>query len=228
MTIQLQSTANVGNDGIKNLIYGKAGVGKTTLLATAPQPVIISAESGLLSLRRLPNPVPYIEIKTYAQLVEAFNWAAGSREASQFWTICLDSLSEMGEVILANEFKTNKDPRKAYGEMQTQVLQLAKGFRDLKGKNVVIVAKEEYDKDEMQNMMMYGPAMPGKKSGPALPYLFDEVFQMLVGKDSQTNTEWRALRTRPTFQHVAKDRSGMLDEYEPANLTHIFKKILGV
>jgi ABC-type transporter Mla maintaining outer membrane lipid asymmetry ATPase subunit MlaF len=38
--------------GVKNLIYGGAGAGKTVLMATAPMPVLISAESGALSLRQ--------------------------------------------------------------------------------------------------------------------------------------------------------------------------------
>jgi hypothetical protein len=222
----IQSTATVGSDGVKVLVYGKSGVGKTVLCSTAPAPIIISAESGLLSLRKLKTPVPFIEVKNYSQLIDAFNWASGSREASQFYTICLDSLSEMGEVILTEELRKNKDPRKAYGELTVQVLAMVKGFRDIKGKSCMIVAKEEYDKDEGQNIMLYGPSLPGKKSGPQLPYLFDEVFQLLVGKDPQTNQDWRGLRTKPTFQHVAKDRSGVLDEFEPANLTHVFKKIL--
>ena len=38
-------------NGIKVLVYGGAGVGKTVLTATLPNPVLISAESGSLSLR---------------------------------------------------------------------------------------------------------------------------------------------------------------------------------
>ena len=37
--------------GVKILCYGEAGVGKTVLLATLPRPVLISAESGTLSLQ---------------------------------------------------------------------------------------------------------------------------------------------------------------------------------
>ena len=36
--------------GVKALVYGPSGAGKTTLCATAPAPIIISAEAGLLSL----------------------------------------------------------------------------------------------------------------------------------------------------------------------------------
>lgn len=38
--------------GIKCLVYGGSGTGKTVLSATLPTPVLISAEAGVLSLRK--------------------------------------------------------------------------------------------------------------------------------------------------------------------------------
>ena len=38
--------------GVKCVVYGPAGGGKTRLLATAPSPIILSAEKGLLSLKK--------------------------------------------------------------------------------------------------------------------------------------------------------------------------------
>jgi hypothetical protein len=225
--IQIQSSADVGFNGIKCLIYGGSGVGKTPLCATAPAPILISAESGLLSIKRCNPPVPYIEIKNMAGLKEVFYWVYSSHESRQFYTICLDSISEIMEVLLTEEKTKSKDPRKAYGELADEGVKIARAFRDLPGRSVVVVAKEEYTKDDATGIMMYQPMLPGQKLGPQLPYFFDETFQMLVGKDGNQQT-FRALRTQRSFQHVARDRSGMLAEFEPANLTQVFKKILGV
>jgi len=227
--IQLQSTANVGLDGgIKCLIYGASGVGKTPLCATAPAPIIISAEKGLLSLRKMNPPIPFIEIRNYGQLYEAYQWAAQSVEGRQFHTLCLDSLSEIAEVVLTEEKRKTKDPRKAYGAVIDSVIELAKGFRDLPRWNTVCIAKEEYSKDEIAGTMMFEPMMPGRQLGQKLPYYFDETFRMIIGRDTITGKEWRALHTRGSFQHVARDRSGNLDEYEQPNLTNIFRKILAI
>jgi hypothetical protein len=222
--IRIQSSADVRSNGIKGLVYGKAGVGKTPLCATAPAPIIISAESGLLSIQRCNPPIPFIEVKTMPQLIDAYNWCAQSHESRQFYTICLDSISEVMEVLLETEKTRNKDPRKAYGELLDQGLKIARAFRDLPGRAVLITAKEEFYKDDATGMMQYGPMLPGSKLGPQLPYFFDEVFQMFVGNNQ--GQMYRALRCNPSGQHIARDRSGVLAEFEAANITTIFQKIL--
>jgi hypothetical protein len=71
MAIALSSTKQSAQlSGLKFLVHGPAGAGKTTLCGTTGEPtVIISAESGLLSLRHLD--IPVIEVKTLDQLYEA-------------------------------------------------------------------------------------------------------------------------------------------------------------
>lgn len=211
--------------GIKTLVYGGAGVGKTKLTSTAPAPVLISAESGLLSLREFD--IPVWQIYSITDLYAAYNFLSQSAEAKQFATICVDSISEIGEVCLSAAKKRNKDPRQAYGDLIDEMLLLVKGFRDLPNRHVYISAKMEQDKDDMVGTMKYQPFMPGTKLGPALPYLFDEVFHMGVAKDDK-GADFRYLRTQPDHQYVAKDRSGALAPFEQPDLNHIFNKILGV
>lgn len=211
--------------GVKVLVYGQSGVGKTVLCATAPNPVIISAEAGLLSLRRVS--IPVIEVSNVDQLAEAHLWCLKSAEARQYDTICIDSISEIGEVVLANAKRQVKDPRQAYGELLEKMLITIKAFRDLQGKHVYMSAKMEPMKDELTGIVRYGPSMPGQKLGPQLPYLFDEVFRLGINKTPQ-GEEYRFLQTQPDLQYEAKDRSGSLDRMEPPDLTHIINKILGV
>lgn len=211
--------------GVKVLVYGQSGVGKTVLCATAPNPVIISAEAGLLSLRKVS--IPVIEVKTVEDLTEAHRWCSQSAEAKQFATVCIDSISEIGEVVLANAKKQVKDPRQAYGELIEKMLATIKAFRDLQGKHVYMSAKMEPTKDELTGIVRYGPSMPGQKLGPQLPYLFDEVFRLGINKTPQ-GEEYRFLQTQPDLQFEAKDRSGSLDRMEPPDLTHVINKILGV
>lgn len=223
--IRIQSSANVGANGIKMLIYGAYGVGKTPLCTTAPLPIIISAEQGLLSIKRIQPPVPYIEIRNYQELNEVTRWLT-SPESMQFYTICLDSLSEIVEVLLVEERRKAKDPRQAFYAVLDRAVEFARYMRDLPGRNVVLIAKEEFSKDEGTGSKLYMPMMPGNKLGQELPYFFDEVFRMVKGRDV-TNRPYQALLTVESYQHQARDRSGMLAEIERADLTYIFKKILG-
>lgn len=237
---QFTSTEQVNSyNGVKMLIYGQAGVGKTVLSATAPRPILLSAESGLLSLRlknleRLFGPgnqwvtynIPVIEITDVDKLVDAYNWFASSSEAKNFDTICIDSISEIAEVVLLNAKKQVKDPRQAYGELVEKMEHAIRLFRDLPQKHVYMSSKQEPVKDEFTGVVKYGPAMPGTKLGPKLPYFFDEVFRIGVNKDPQGNP-YRFIQTQPEFQYDAKDRSGALDAVEAPFLTTIIQKILG-
>lgn len=225
MALQFSTTdKEARSNGVKILVYGESGVGKTTLCATAPAPIILSAESGLLSLGAYR--IPVIKIDSFADLNEAFKWVTESKDAAQFQTICLDSITEIAEVVLANAKKTAKDPRQAYGELIDKMNVVIKGFRDIPGKNVYMAAKMEYAKDELTGALKYGPSMPGSKLGQQLPYLFDEVFRLGVFKTTK-NEQYRALVTQPELQYVAKDRSGKLGSIEQPNLAHIISKITG-
>lgn len=210
--------------GVKMLIYGTSGVGKTTLCATAPQPIILSAEAGLLSLRKFQ--IPVIEIRTVDDLTEAHRWCQQAAEARQFATVCIDSITEIGEVVLANAKRQVKDPRQAYGELIEKMMTTIKAFRDLQGKHVYMAAKAEPVKDEMTGVVRYMASMPGSKLGPQLPYLFDEVFRLGINKTPQ-GEQYRFLQTQPDLQYDAKDRSGALDPIEPPDLNHVISKILG-
>lgn len=222
MALQFSTTDQEARlHGIKVLVYGRAGMGKTTLCGTAPSPVIISAESGLLVLGR--KRIPVIKINTMQDVWDAYTWCTKSAKAQGIQTICIDSISEVAEKVLSNEKKKTKDGRAAYGEYGTLAIDLVKAFRDISGFNVVITAKEAVKTDAF-NVVRVEPAAPGQQVGPALPYLFDEVFHAAKGIDAQ-GKEYHYLRTRASISADAKDRSGMLDEIEYPDLGHIFGKI---
>lgn len=222
MPVFLQSTAHVVSNGVKVLVYGAAGVGKTRLLATAPNPVIFSCESGLLSLRSFN--IPYSLVNSLADLQDAFNWITYSAEARQFATVGLDSISEIMDVLLKNEKMSKKDPRQAYGEVLVQGTNLIRQFRDLPGKHVVLIAKEEIGRDE-NSRMYFQPSFPGAKLGPAVPYYPDEVFRLMPFTDPASGYRYSFLRCHPDQTTVAKDRSGALAEWELPDLNAIFTKI---
>lgn len=221
MAINLKSTSGLVANGVKLLVYGQAGAGKTSLLKTLPKPIVLSAEGGLLSIQDAD--LPYIEIATMDELREAYEWLTTTDEAKIYESVGIDSISEIAEVCLNHEKKVNKDPRAAYGAMQEQMSDIIRAFRDLPGKHVYMSAKLEKSTDEM-GRMLYAPSMPGNKSGQALPYFFDEVLALRIEKDAEGITQ-RALMCDSDGLWSAKDRSGKLDAWEAPDLSAIIAKI---
>jgi phage nucleotide-binding protein len=222
MAIQIKRTGAVAANGVKLLVYGQSGAGKTTLIKTLPDPIVLSAEGGLLSLHDAD--LPYIEISDMASLQEAYKWLL-SDEGKQFKSVALDSISEIAEVLLNAEKKVAKDPRQAYGAMQEQMADIIRAFRDLPGMNVYMSAKVEKTQDEM-GRILYSPSMPGNKTGQSLPYFFDEVLALRVEKDADGVTQ-RALMCDSDGLWLAKDRSGKLSAWESPDLGEIISKIAG-
>lgn len=221
MAIQLRSTAAVASDGVKVCVYGAAGTGKTTLIATLPNPIILSAEGGLLSLHGAD--IPYIVVDTMDRLREAYTWLRESKEAAQYESVALDSISEVAEVVLAAEMKKSKDGRAAYGEMNTTMADMIRAFRDLPGKHVYMSAKLEKSQDET-GRLLYNPSMPGKTLTQQLPYFFDELLALRVERDADGKTQ-RALMCDSDGLWQAKDRSGWLDPWMPPDLGAIINRI---
>ena len=219
MAIQLKSTGDLGDQGLKVLVYGQAGCGKTTLSKTLPKPVVLSAEGGLLSLKD--DNIPYLEIKSMTDLHEAYEWVSKSKD---YESVVLDSISEIAEVVLSHEKKINKDGRAAYGEMDVQLSEIIRAFRDL-NMHVLMTAKLEKQQDEM-GRMLYFPSLPGNKTAQKLPYFFDEVLALRIEKDEDGKTQ-RALMCDSDGLWLAKDRSGKLSAWESPDLGEIIAKVGG-
>lgn len=228
MAIKLKNTGDYAANGVKLLVYGAAGVGKTTLIKTLDKPIVLSVESGLLSIRDAK--LPYIEIGNLQDLREAYEWLTSSSEAEGFNSVAIDSLSEIGELVLMEELSRTVggkkvDGRQAYGELNTLVSGMIRAFRDIPGKNIYMSAKLEKSQDEL-GRMLYGPNMPGKSLTQSLPYFFDEVLAMRVEKSPAGET-YRALMCASDGLWEAKDRSGKLGPWERPDLSEIISKIEG-
>lgn len=206
---------------VKAVVYGDAGVGKTVLLSTAPRPLILSVEGGLLSLAHKDIAVIEISLKdSVAQIKQALKFL---QQNNDYDTIGLDSLSELAEARLAELKLTEKDPRQAYMKMADELYLLVRMFRAL-NKHTVLITKQVYETDESTGKTMFRPFTPGKAFTTQIPYLVDEVFCMRMG--TSKDGPIRFLQTQPDIQYSAKDRSGKLSPKEEPNLTAIFNKIL--
>jgi hypothetical protein len=230
MAVKITSLREMVEDtGLKALVHGLAGAGKTVLCATTGEPtLILSVEEGLLSIVDAPDYIQAASVKTLVDFMDVYELLKEQRASGNqvYKWVAIDSISDIAEVILKNEMDKCNDPRKSYPAFQAEVISLIKGFRDLKGYNVIMTAKQAMIKDDYTGITLRQPAMPGNKLGPAIPYLFDEVFALRVEKDENGN-DYRVIQTNRDIMFEAKDRSGKLDMFEPASLKKIYEKIHG-
>lgn len=220
--MKLTSTKGAGVDRLHCLIHGPSGAGKTTLIGTTGDDsavLILSAEAGLLPLRD--REIDVLEITSLDQLAKVVRkLKAGGHK---YRWICLDSLSEMAERILADEKKRQKDPRRAYGEMTDGIVEVVKTMRDMPCHVVTLCKQERVATDEG---LLYVPSFPGKQLTRLLPYEYDLVLALRAERDEEGRVV-RWLQTEQDGRYEAKDRSGVLDTLEPPNLQQLAAKIAG-
>lgn len=232
------NTNEIQETKIKILIYGKSGVGKTSsVLSLKPEnTLIISDESGLLALAGKSFDVWRVDNwddlhKIYADLLKPEN-------QTKYKTIMLDSLTELNEMCKDQIVKKDRpekgiNPGKVYDEMmtmadygllQTRMMRFIRSFRDLPY-HVIMTCLEDSQKDETTGATQITPSLNGKLASNVSAY-FDEVFWMITKEEDQKIVRYFVTGKVP--KALAKDRSGSLELYEPANLSVIFKKILSV
>lgn len=236
------------SSGVKILVYGPAGAGKTVLCATLPLPIVfISAESGLLSLSvqnltkifiglgmdeagaferaKAVKACPVIIVKNGLQLRGAYEWLANPANSQYFKSVAWDSSSETAEVMLNAAKSTKADGRQAYGEVADIIAEYFRKFRGLTGKHVCVTAKLGSKQDGVTGAIIGAPDFPGKQLGPQSPYWLDETFRLGVATDPTTNKVFRFLQTQPDASYDAKDRSGMLETWEKPDLAYLIDKM---
>lgn len=224
-----------GRYGCKAIIYGQPGSGKTPLINTAPRPVLLATEPGLLSMRD--STVPTWDAFTRPRAEEFFKWLFESKEASNFDTIAVDSGSQLAEISLMHWQKTCKDGRKAFGEMSQECMGYFDGMFFMPNKHIVLICKQMQAETGssvvnqggafvVQTSYQSQPFFPGKDLNIKVPHRYDMILHMCKVQ-IPGHGEQRALRTKGSNDVLARDRSGLLAEFEPPDLTALFSKAMG-
>ncbi len=183
---------------IKALIYWSSGAGKTVFSSTAPKPLFISAEGGLLSIQR---EVDRIEIRKFADLQQAFKIVS---EGVDYETIIIDSISEINEII-KNEIEKTKGRQMEIqdrGILSKRIRWILQGFRDL-DYHILLIAQEEEQKDN-DKIHKVIPSL-NWKSATTIAYFMDIVAYISVQAD------WtRLIQTLSDPKLLTKDRTGKI------------------
>ncbi|MDR0620307.1 MAG: ATP-binding protein [Deltaproteobacteria bacterium] len=166
------------------LVYGRPGVGKTSLLRTLPEGArccVASAESGLLSVNDLveSEAVTGVVIDTFDDFLELYDCLANHEAWKEAYDwVFVDSLSEIASQCVEKFLGKNpSNTIKAWGDYDTAMTRAIKGFRDLTDYHVVFTALDTVPAEAGRTPMV---DVPGQKFSGRVTSYFNNVFYMAV------------------------------------------------
>lgn len=150
----------VVNPTIQMLIYGQAGVGKTTLALSAPSPLLIDTDGGVSRV----NPghrCDTVQVADYQDILDVLN-----EDLTKYQTIIIDTggklLDFMANWIIARNGKLGKGngslTLQGFGERKAEFRQFCRRIRTL-GKHIIFVAHRETQKND--DAIRYVPIFGG-------------------------------------------------------------------
>jgi hypothetical protein len=252
--MQLTSTRESSlNHGLKILIHGPAGSGKTRICSTTgdlENTLILSAEAGLLSLRD--HEIDVILIKSLDDMRNAFAYIAKGlakrdqvtpkAEDGEDQTELVDTAAEAAELAKIKTY--NWVCIDSLSEIAEQCLAHEKSvnanglkaygdmadtmFRLIRKfrdlQGINVVFTAKQERVTDEGRLIYAPMLPGKQLTQGISYLFDEVFALRATRQDDGKVK-RFLQTVNDGVYDAKDRSGVLRDAEPPSLEKLAKKI---
>lgn len=231
--MKVNSTKDLKNKPSYILVYGASGIGKTTLFKTLPGLegiLILDAEAGLACLKGTELAEISLAVDNhdtllpmglrYDRLHEFMKFVQLPETKARYHTLCLDSLTEISQVIMAYMKDVKQyDGFQLWGEYTQSMMQMVKFFRDLEHYTVIFTCLEARLDDEVGQSQAC-PDVGGKKAKEHLLPAFDIVARMVVDQDGA-----RKLVTKTTIKTQAKDRTGTLEGVEEPDLGKILAKI---
>lgn len=208
-------------NGVKSIIYGGAGGGKTPVINSAPRPLLLACEPGLLSMRG--SNVPTYQAHVSDKVDEFFDWFFKSNEVKNFDTLALDSASQMCEIYLEKAKRQNKHGLAAYGQMAEDSLKWLNKLYFMPEKHMYIVAKQEIV--TLSGIETRRPYYPGKQLPTEMPHKYDQILHLDIHNIPGHGPQ-KSFQCISSIDILARDRTGLLGEFEPPDFTAIVKKVM--
>jgi len=216
------------NFGVKAIIYGPAGTGKTPILNSAPRPVLLATEAGLLSMRN--SSIPTYEAYTSQRVDEFFKWFFNSTETKNFDTLGIDSGSQMADIYLNAAMQgTSKQGNKkhgmaAYGEMATNTMEHLRTLYYTRYKHVYLICKEQIADIDFQSLRR--PYFPGQVLPIDVPHLYDFIIRVARTNVPGFIGETLAFQCNGTMNIMARNRTGNLSDFEKPHFGELVDKAM--
>lgn len=203
--------------GCKAIVYGAPGSAKTPLINTAPRPVLLACEPGMLSMRG--SNVPTCQAFTPAAIDDFFKWFFNSVETKNFDTLAIDSVSQMADIYLQQALKTNKHGLKAYGDMATAVMDHLRPLFFTQQKHTYLICKQSIENNVSR------PWFPGQQLNIEIPHMYDFILHLGI-KNVPGVGQTKAFQCNESFDFLARNRTGNLSDYEQPDFGKLVQKAM--
>lgn len=205
---------------LRMLIYGESGVGKTTLLGTAPKPLlVIDFEAGADVIFAGKDDVDIVYVYEKKDLKEVLLWLKGQ---NQYKTIAFDGFSIYSQQVLNEILEMRNKETPTFYEWGLLVKHLKEVILGLMKPTsfTIFTSLLKKQKDQNGNLIAMYPDLP-QSVRKYMKAVVDLVGVMYMDKQGQRKLGFAS----PKGIAEVKDRSGKLTETEEPNITLILQKI---
>ena len=226
-------SSDISTKYIKTLVYGVSGIGKTVFASTAPNPLYLDAEGGLLSV--VDKDVDFIPINLWSDVKEIFMDIVAGKYPNE--TIVIDSLTEISKKSMdalvggVSAGGTSAVSDKVIPNQHDWLMnieetrRLVRSFRDIP-KHIIMTCLARDEKNEVSGGITRKPSVSSKSLSDDILGYFDEVFYMEMDKDGNRWLLTQPYKTTQGYSVYAKDRSTKLSMFEEPDFTKLLSKIV--
>ena len=231
---------------VKGMIWGQAGVGKTTLLKTLDPAttLTLNIEGGMLSVERDDEFGPAwagdsINLETWPEAKAVLQGLKSNHpDFAKYKTVFIDSMSKATNLCFVwaqaqpeafSEKTGAPDVRGAYGLLARECVEWCNEWKHLPGRNVWIVGGLE--QKEVDGIRDWKPLTMGGKLANELPYIMD--FNLVMGRIKAADGKtYRVLFTdpdlNPEYASVPVKTRVRLAQYEEPHLGKLIAKAISL
>ena len=230
--IKLSTTDDVVHKKVTTLLMGRPKIGKTSLALTLnleqdSNLLYIAADPGHLVLRKRkfqiarPQDGRPVDMEFLEDVYKYTRQEAAKGNLK--WSF-IDGLDVIADAVLRDKMKTQRDGRKAYGEMAEFMQEWIFKMRDLPAVSTVMIT--HVDEREVGGEVEYVPMLPGQILLKKIFGWFDEIGAYRFVKTGENKIErYIQFSSEVDPAYMVGDRSGVLSPFELPDLQKIFDKI---
>ena len=132
---------------IKALIYGQAGMGKTTLALSAPKPLLLDFDNGVNRVN-FEHQKDTVQIKSFQEALDVLN-----EDLSDYESIIVDTIGKMMDFIITKICGTSNPRIQDWGRINQEFTGFVRIASSL-NKNIIFVAHRDVRKEGEENVFV--------------------------------------------------------------------------